>query len=122
MRLLLVASLLGLLVFVSLSSADLVTPRPLESKERVAGMSVRPYVELFKGNERALVMASGDSSTCLAVYVFDGQGNCVAKDDLSYRESSDDLAAEWIPPATARYSVEIRNGGLVPNVYQMAIR
>lgn len=122
MQKLLAGGLLGLLMCVAWSSAELVTPRPVEPKERIAGMSVRSYVEHFKENDRALVMASGDSSTCLAVYVFDGQGNCVAKDDLSFRDSTDDLAAEWIPPATARYSVEIRNGGIVPNVYQLGIR
>jgi len=121
----LLGCLLALVVLglcVSLGSADLVTDRPPAEDQGVPPGGVRSYVETFKGNKRALVIASGKGDTCLGLYVFDAHGNCVAHDDLTTPQTSDDLAAEWFPAETARYDVEIYNGGTDKNVIRIAIR
>ena len=76
----------------------------------------------FKPNERALVIVSGNYQSCLGVYVFDSQGNCVAKDDTSDPQAADDLVTDWIPAEQARYSIEVRNAGMMPNSFQIAVR
>jgi len=122
MRKLLALSLLGVLWCVSWGSADLVTPRKLGPPRELPGLGNHATLERFKGNEPAWIQVSGEADTCLGLYVFDADGNCVAKDDRTTPQSSDDLAVEWIPPDTATYSVEVRNGGTIKNAYEYAVR
>lgn len=121
MRKLLAGSVLAILLCVSFSSAELVTPRKLGHAEAVAGMSVRATLEKFKPNERASVIVSGKGATCLGLYVFDAQGNCIAKDDVTPAQASDDLTVEWVPLESA-CSVEVRNFGNSANAFDLAIR
>ena len=111
MRKIVASSLVGLLLCVSLGSADLVAPRSALPKERISSFSLRAYTETFKPNEECSVIVSGDGSAILALYVFDRDGNCVFKDDVPTPESSDDLAARWMPTTGGRYSLEVRNAG-----------
>ena len=128
MRKLLPSCIAGVLLFVSLGSADLVTPRRLSSPELVHGMAVRSTIEKFKANEPVRIMVTGFQSesfqgeTCLALYLFDAHGNCVAKDDRTSAQSSDKLAVVWVPPDANPCYVEVRNTGLTPNAYLLAIR
>lgn len=115
-------SLLTVLLGVSIAAAGLVLPRNRDVDQRIDGRRVRAYVEAFKANERALVIVSGSYNSCLSVYVFDAQGNCVAKDDMSDPQTADDLITEWIPLEQARYSIEVRNAGVASNEFQMALR
>jgi hypothetical protein len=122
MRIIMMCSVLTVLFCVSLGSADLVKPRePAKELKIPAGMT-RSYVDTFKKNERALVIASGRGKACLGLYVFDSRGNCVARDDISGPATSDDLIVEWLPPDEARYCVELRNAGFENNPYQIALR
>jgi hypothetical protein len=114
--------LVAVLACVSLGNADLVFPRERQVKQDIPGLRLRSYIDTFKANERALVIVSGNYQSCLGVYVFDAQGNCVAKDDLSSPQTADDLATEWIPPEQARYSVEVRNAGVMPNSFEIGLR
>ena len=109
MRTIMASSLM--LTCVCLASADLVTPRPAVKEQPISAMSLRAYTEAFRADEEARVIVSGDGSTILALYVFDADGNCVAKDDVPAPESSDDLFVEWVPASAGRYSVEMRNAG-----------
>jgi len=111
-----------LLLCGSIVSADLVLPRKRETDQRIPGLRTRSYTETFKGQERALVIVSGNWESCLGLYIFDARGNCVARDDRSGPQTADDLAVEWIPPEQGRYSIEVRNGGVPENVYQIAVR
>jgi hypothetical protein len=122
MRKILALSVLTALFCVSLGSADLVTPRKLDPNEKIAPMSVRSYVAAFKASERARAIVSGRGQTCMGLYVFDAQGNCLAKDDMTVPKVCDDLNVEWIPPVEGRCSVEIRNLGHDVNEYQLNIR
>ena len=112
----------GLLLFVSLVNADLLSERKSEMEQPIPPLGVRSYVDTFKAHKRALVVVSGKGRTCLGLYVFDEHGNCVAKDDVTSPKTCDDLAADWIPIATSRYDVEICNAGLDLNSYEIAIR
>ena len=66
-------------------------------------------------------MSGTGESSCVGLYVFDSQGNCVAHDDGVEAQTCDDLGVEWIPPVTARFSVEVRNAGVLPNVFQIVL-
>src|SRR5437016_4506007 len=118
MRKLLALSFVSVLCCVSICSAELETPEKLAPSEGVPGRGVRPMLRRFKANEEAQAIVSGEGQTCLGLYVFDADGNCVAKDDLTAPESSDDLNVRWIPHEAATYSVEVRNGGIFPNTYE----
>jgi hypothetical protein len=118
----LVWTVLTVFLGVSIATADLVLPRQRDAKQEIVGRRIRSYVEAFKANERALVIASGEYRSCLGLYIFDAQGNCVARDDMSDPQTADDLITEWIPLEQARYSIEIRNAGIAANVYQLAVR
>jgi hypothetical protein len=122
MRIVLAASLIAILACVSFSSADLVTPKKLGHGERILGMSTRATLEKFKADEWASVVVSGVGEACLGLYVFDARGNCVAHDDFTSPQASDDLTVEWIPADTTMFSVEVRNAGIGMDMYDLALR
>jgi hypothetical protein len=88
---------------------------------------VAPYnyfteTRVFKGKERACVIAIGSGKTYAGLYVFDADGNCLAHDDVATSNTRDDLAVVWYPPETGPYSYEIRNLGSGTNTFEMAVR
>lgn len=77
----------------------------------------------FRAGERALVIATGTGQSPLALYVYDSDGNCVARDDVvEPRGSSDDVAVEWVPAEQARFGIELRNLGSRTNRVDMVTR
>ncbi len=122
MRIITACSVPIVLLCVSFGSADLVKPREPMTKVMLPAGATRSYMDAFKKNERTLAIASGNWRSCLRLYVFDSQGNCVAKDDISSPGTSDDLIVEWFPAQDGRYSVELRNAGFETNTYQIALR
>ena len=122
-------SLLTVLLCVSLGSADLVKARPRESQVSIAPYAIRVFTDTFQGNEDATVLVVGGGRTCMGLYVFDGAGNCLAKDDLTQPITADDLIVRWIPAEATRCSVEVRNAGstggafgMDENRFQIALR
>jgi hypothetical protein len=116
-------SLLGVCVGTALVAAGPL--RPEKKTELPLPAFQQTMVSLpFRGGEQALVIASGSGSSPIALYVFDSHGNCLAKDDLiePAASSSDDIAAEWYPPETSRYTIELRNVGYNRNKVQLATR
>jgi hypothetical protein len=87
---------------------------------RVEANSSRYLQDRFSGGERASVILIGDHDPVmdLALYVYDADGNCVARDD----DGGDTCAVEWYPPQTARYSIEVRNRGRLYNATRLSIR
>ncbi|GEM_PF-6987934 len=75
-----------------------------------------------KAKESTRVIIWGQGSSPMAIYVFDVNGNCVARDDLSVGGISDDLALEWYSPTEANFDVEVRNLGRKSNTAEIAIR
>jgi len=105
------------------AQADLVLARRRESEQKVSAWGLRSFVDTFQGNKRAAALASGwGQATCLGLYVYDEYGNCVARDDITTPKTGVDLAADWVPAATARYDVEIRNAGYMPIEFDIALR
>jgi hypothetical protein len=116
---------LGLLVLgisATLGGGAPLAPREPE-KFKLPALRQRAESLPFRGGERALVIASGSGVTSLALYVYDADGNCVARDDVGDpRELGGDAAVAWIPPATDRYTVELRNLGSLENVVYLVMR
>lgn len=117
----------GLLLAVSLASAELLSDRAADLDQPIKPMVIRSYVDTFKANKPAMVIAPGRGRTCLGLYVFDEHGNCVDRcenrvDDVTASNTCDDLIASWIPIATSRYDVEICNFGFDENSFSMAMR
>ncbi|MSU80763.1 MAG: hypothetical protein EXS16_22085 [Gemmataceae bacterium] len=122
MRKILIASVLTLLSLASWLHAELVTRRVSDPEHEIMGHGLRVYVDTFKANERAVALASGNGDSCLALYVFDTDGNCVAADDRSDPATGDDCGVEWIPTVQAKYSVEARNLGSRKNEFRIRLR
>jgi hypothetical protein len=79
---------------------------------------------IFAANQRANIIAIGRlrDGTFLGLYVYDVHGNCVAWDDLGNSSTRDDLAVEWFPMRTERYTNELRNLGAASNRLDLVIR
>ena len=122
MRYGLVLSLFTILLCVSMSSADLQSQRRPDFDQQIPGGISRSYPDHFVGKARAVAIVSGNGRSCLGLYVFDADGNCVASDDISSAQAADDLAADWIPAETARYDVHVRNAGFDQNAYRLVLR
>jgi hypothetical protein len=110
------------LLCVSVGSAELVRPRKMDADEKIGPMTQRFYVVEYKGNATGKVIVSGNYQSCLGLYVYDADGNCVAHDDKTSPQASDDLNVDWIPVATGRFLVAVRNAGFDVNTYNLAIR
>lgn len=107
-------------------SASLAGSTPL-SPQKPATLELAPFASQllpmpFHGQQRALVIASGDGSSPLGLYVYDRHGNCVAWDEARAYVTRDDLAAEWVPPEAGLYLIEVRNAGWRTNSVTVAIR
>jgi hypothetical protein len=122
MRRSLVVASLVLLGWVTLGSGA-----PVEGPAVALKVGIEPYGRqsfplTFKAGEQAKVIASGNQQTYLGLYIYDDQGNCVARDDMGDTRTRDDLAVEWYPPSTSEYTIEVRNFGPMANVFQIAFR
>ena len=110
------------LFFVCGAGADILKERKREEKVPIHGLTIRAYSDTFKKNEPARACASGNYVTPFGLFIFDANGNCVARDDLTQPVTADDCFADWIPPAEQSYSIEVRNAGLDQNTFQFALR
>ena len=123
MRSIAVASVVALLLCVSLGSADLLKSEPVLTEQNIMSMSSRAYTGPYQAGEAADAKLFGDGHTSLLLYVFDAKGNCVAWDDnITQAKFCDELATEWIADGGGRYSVEIRNAGFELHKFTLAIR
>jgi hypothetical protein len=95
---------------------------PFTGQGRVAPNRATTVVETFKGGERACVVVTGDGSSYLGLYVYDADGNCIARDDAGDYRTRDDLAVEWFPQRDSRFAIEVRNLGGTTNTYSIAVR
>src|SRR5713226_9115021 len=86
---------------------------------QIPQLASQTYSLEFKGGERALVIASGDASTFMGLYVYDAHGNCIAWDDTGTAATLDDLAVDWYPRQTAPYTIDVCNLG--PRVNQCKV-
>lgn len=80
---------------------------PSRDYSAVNGNSYIDYTASFVANELAEVLVSGDGDTDLDLYVYDSNGNLIAKDT----DYSDDCYVRWVPAWTGRYRNSIVNRG-----------
>jgi hypothetical protein len=83
--------------------------------DEVRGHSTDVYRMTFVGGEWEVLFVSGDGSTDLDLYVYDENGNLVAKDD----DNSDQCAVRFIPRWTGPFTVKIVNRGHYANRYTL---
>src|SRR5258708_7886140 len=70
---------------------------------------------VFRAGDEAVVTVSGDGDTDLDLYVYDDNGNLVAKDD----DSTDQCLASWTPKWTGRFFIVVKNRGSIYNQYRL---
>src|SRR5262249_47825188 len=110
-RAVLLIGMVALLVCASRSGSSPLSPVKLRS-EKLLPFHHFSESRTFAGREPAKVIVIGESGkTYMGLYIYDGDGNCVAHDDMGAASTKDDMAAEWLPPHTGLYSVEVRNFG-----------
>jgi hypothetical protein len=77
-----------------------------------ANSSYTDYI-LFQAGEVAEVFVSGDGDTDLDLYIYDENGNFIAKDD----DYSDDCFVRFFPKWTGSFKIKVVNRGRVYNDY-----
>jgi hypothetical protein len=115
-------------ILVLLLGASLGSGAPLKGsrsfEQRVSGQSEGSgkweFTETFRGGRRACVIARGDHKPVVdvGVYVYDGTGRLVAKDD----GRGDYAAAIWYPPRDGTYKIVIHNAGNEWNACYIAVK
>jgi hypothetical protein len=103
--------MVGLLLGAPWGSTSPTQPKNLV-KLATPPLSAHLFVVACNGGERTGVIASGDLHAPLGLFIYDPHGNCVAHDEATGPVTADDLYAEWFPPATMPYTIEVRNQGL----------
>lgn len=88
---------------------------PKESKTSVKANGTDRFEVSFNGGEMAQVTVAGDGDTDLDLYVYDANGNLVAKDD----GSSDNCTCRWYPRWDGKFTIKVVNRGDVYNVYEI---
>ncbi len=88
---------------------------PSRHYDSVNGNSTDTYNISFIANELAEILVSGDGDTDLDLYVYDSNGNLIAKDE----DYTDDCYVRWVPAWTGRFIVKIVNRGPVYNRYAL---
>ena len=89
---------------------------PKSREYRVFANSTDTYVVRFYANEPATVVVSGDGDSDLDLYIYDENGNLIAKD----ADYSDDCIVTWNPKWTGDFVIKVVNRGNVYNHYVIA--
>lgn len=88
---------------------------PGERYSYVYGNSNDLYDVNFIELQLAEIVVIGDGDTDLDLYVYDSNGNLVAKDD----DYTDRCYVSWVPRWTGRFTVKIVNRGPILNNYHL---
>ena len=86
---------------------------PGRTVSRVAAYGTDSYVLAFRGGQVAEIAVSGDGDTDLDLYVYDQNGNLIARDT----DYTDNCYVCWVPAWTGSFVVKIKNRGGVYNQY-----
>lgn len=86
---------------------------PRRSVDVVYGRSTDTYQINFVAGYLAEVAVSGDGDTDLDLYVYDSNGNLIARD----ADYSDDCYVSWVPRWTGRFIIKVVNRGPISNRY-----
>lgn len=86
---------------------------PKYTTEVVRAHSTDRYTISFRAGQTAEVGVSGDGDTDLDLYVYDSNGNLIAKDD----DYTDTCYVSWTPRWTGNFTIKVVNRGGVANRY-----
>jgi len=86
---------------------------PSETQERVLAEDTDIYHTTFKGKEVAKVLVISDGDCDIDLFVYDENGNLVAKDD----DDTPHCLAEWTPKWTGSFTIKVKNWGSVYSDY-----
>lgn len=91
-------------------------PNPRSSNTSVNGYATDTFKPIvFQAGQEATVTVYGDGDTDLDLYVYDSNGNLVAKDE----DRTDTCVASWVPKWTGAFTIVVKNRGSVYNRYTM---
>jgi hypothetical protein len=115
----------GLLIL--LAGAAVGPGAPLDPETRAVEGKVEPYRDLnyerpFRAGTPAKVIAVGKTGAPLGLYVFDANGNCVARDDDVGGRSRDEVAVEWVPAQTGPCTIQVKALGKNGDEFLMTVR
>lgn len=85
---------------------------------RLPANSTHTFTECFRTGEWTQVVVSGDGTTDLDLYVYDGWGNLIASDT----DGSDDCLVDLTVFQGGYFRVEVRNLGRIYNDYSIVMR
>ncbi len=85
------------------------------ARDTVSAHDTDVFKMAFTKDQQARISVRGDRSTDLDCYVYDSDGDLVAKDD----DNTDYCLLSWTPAWTGKFSLQIRNRGSEPNEYVM---
>jgi hypothetical protein len=88
---------------------------PRENTTRVKARTTDVYNISFRGGETARIVVDGDGDTDLDLYVYDQNGNLIAKDD----DNTDYCVVSWTPRFTGPFTIRVVNRGTVWNEYKI---
>lgn len=91
------------------------TGGPKYSNDVVRAHSTDSYTIYFHGGELARVAVRGDGDTDLDLYIYDENGNLIARDT----GRTDYCVVRFRPRWTGRFTVRIKNLGRVYNRYRL---
>ncbi|MBR6056888.1 MAG: hypothetical protein IKP58_01830 [Victivallales bacterium] len=75
------------------------------------------YERHFTAHELAAVIVSGDGDTDLDLYVYDENGNLIAKDE----DNTDECLVTWTPRWTGKFIIKVVNCGSISNCYTIRV-
>lgn len=88
---------------------------PKEGREVAYGQGTVTFNIAFRANEWAEVYVSGSGSSILDIFIYDNNGNLVARTDVN----TYDAYVSWVPRWTGSYQVVVRNLGNASNRFQL---
>ncbi|MBP5670914.1 MAG: hypothetical protein J6X49_00865 [Victivallales bacterium] len=87
------------------------------NKTSVGPKETDSYERHFTAHERAAVIVSGDGDTDLDLYVYDENGNLIAKDE----DNTDECLVTWTPRWTGKFIIKVVNCGSISNRYTIRV-
>lgn len=113
-----VAALLAVTTFSNIAAYAGPVGGMRSADERVWGYRTDVYRNVLRGGETTTITVFGDHDTDLDLYVYDENGNLIAKDE----DSTDVCVVRIVPRWTGLFSIKVVNRGSVFNDYRIEIK
>ncbi len=116
------AGLLALLIGGGLGMGDPLNPSTRAVEFKLEAYRALSYWRPFEAGKPVRVLAIGETNRPMGLYVFDGDGNCVAHDDDVTRRVKDDAVVDFVPARSGEYTLELKLLGSGENRGLLAVR